>query len=477
MDYSLKGLPWAGMGVTLLSVILIARPACLAAADGASEPGQTSIKGSEAAAAGSFNGVLTFRNAIERGLTYNLMTMRLTEALDQARGEQRIARSALLPTVTGDFNAAERRVNLTVLGLQFDPIPGFTVPEVSGPFGVVDLRANLVQTIVDVRALNTHRAALEAVRAAELSLADARDLIVQIVGAAYLEAVATRAKVEAAGAQLDTATAIERRTVQQQGAGLATPIDVNRARVQTLVERQHLVVLQADLAKRKIDLARAIGLPPTDRYELADSLTFSPGPTLAADQAVERAVARRADLRAAEAQVRAAERGLAAARAEQLPSATVTADYGASRAGGSQTFSTYSVVGLVKVPIWQGGRTAGTIERAAAILRQRRAELDDVRAQVEGDVRKAFVDLQAAASRVDAAQAGLEVSRENLDLTQKRFAAGVSDNIAVVQSQQSVALAEADHINSVFAHNSAKLSLARAVGDASEALAEYLPVP
>jgi outer membrane protein TolC len=61
-------------------------------------------------------------------------------------------------------------------------------------------------------------------------------------------------------------------------------------------------------------------------------------------------------------------------------------------------------------------------------------------------------------------------------LTRQRFEAGVTDNLEVVQSQEAVAQAELDYINSVFAHNVAKLSLARSIGHAAESLTNFVKV-
>jgi outer membrane protein TolC len=126
------------------------------------------------------------------------------------------------------------------------------------------------------------------------------------------------------------------------------------------------------------------------------------------------------------------------------------------------------------VPIWEGGRADGRIQQADAALRQRRAELDDVKADIEADVRKAYLDLQAAVSQVETADAQLRVNSDNLALTRQRFDAGVSDNLAVVQSQELVAAGELDRINSLLAHNLAKLDLARAVGRAAEDFVAFL---
>jgi len=76
-------------------------------------------------------------------------------------------------------------------------------------------------------------------------------------------------------------------------------------------------------------LARITGLPPTDRYDLADDVPFAAPPAINTEEALRQAFAERSDLKAAEAQVVAAERALSAARAERLPSLSVSGDYGA----------------------------------------------------------------------------------------------------------------------------------------------------
>ena len=71
-------------------------------------------------------------------------------------------------------------------------------------------------------------------------------------------------------------------------------------------------------------------------------------------------------------------------------------------------------------------------------------------------------------------RANQQVARDTLDLTRQRYEAGVTDSVEVVQSQEGVASAELDYITSLFAHNLAKLTLARAVGHAAENLPRYL---
>jgi outer membrane protein TolC len=323
-------------------------------------------------------------------------------------------------------------------------------------------------------ALNNYRAAKDNLRATELSGQDARDLVVLAVGGAYLQVIAAAARVNSARAQLETANALYQQTSQQRSVGLVAQIDVNRSRIQMLTQQQRQASLQNDLAKQKINLARMTGLPPNDRYDVVDDVPFAAAPPITIEDALKQAFSQRSDLKAADAQVRAAERSKSAARAERLPSLSLSANYGAIGMNPSQAHGTFAVVGSLKIPIWQSGRIEGDIEQAGAALAQRQAELEDLRGQIESDVRKAFLDLEAARTQVEVATENLQVTKENLGLTRQRYDAGVTDNVEVVQSQESVAGAELDYINSVFAHNVAKLSLARAVGQAADNLAQFL---
>ncbi len=164
--------------------------------------------------------------------------------------------------------------------------------------------------------------------------------------------------------------------------------------------------------------------------------------------------------KAADAQVHAAERAHSRLRAERYPCLLgATADYGGIGVNPSQLQTTYTASASLKIPIWQGGRAEGDMQQADAALDQRRAEYEDLKGQIESDVRSAYLDLQAAASQVEVAQKNVDVNKEALELTRQRMEVGVIDNVAYVQAQEEVTNAEFDYINGVFAFNVAKLSL------------------
>jgi len=418
-----------------------------------------------------FSGKLSLREALQRGLAYNLGAVGVATAVRQARGQERVSRSALLPNLTGAFRENFLTEDLAALGIR---VP--FLPAVVGPLTYFDLRATLTQNFVDLTLLNNHRASQEVVRANEQAVQDARDTIVLAVGASYLQVIAAKARVESARAQLETATAVYKQASEQRQAGIVAQIEVNQDLVKRQTEQQRLATLENDLARQKINLARLTGLPVNDKYEISDNVGFSPAPEIAVDDAVKQALDSRADLKAAEAQVRAAERSRTAARAERLPSLAVSADMGEIGPRFDEGKYTYTVAGSLKIPIWQGGRVAGDIEQSDAALDQRRAEMEDVRGRIESDIRNAYLDLQAAASQVELAKNNQGVARETLRLTREKFDAGISDSVEVTQAEEAVASADLDYITALFAHNLAKLSLARALGGAERRVGDYLKV-
>ncbi len=332
-----------------------------------------------------FSGKLSLREAVERGLQYNLGAVGVAQAVRQAHGQSRAARSALLPNVNGNLSETVEQIDLRASGLHFNIPPSFpfSIPSVVGPFNYFDLRATLSQSVADMTAWNNYRSAKENLRANELSGRDARDLVVLAVGGAYLQVIASAARVNSSRAQLESANVLYRQTSEQRSVGLVAQIDVNRSRVQMLTQQQRLTSLQNDLGKQKINLARMVGLSPNDRYEIVDDVPYAAAPAITLDDALKQAFSQRSDLKAAEAQVRAAELSRSAARAERLPSLSLSADYGAIGMNPSQSHGTFSVVGSLKFPIWQSGRIEGDIEQAAAALAQRQAELEDLRGQIE----------------------------------------------------------------------------------------------
>ena len=365
----------------------------------------------------------------------------------------------------------EQQLNLAALGFAGN-FPG--IPTVVGPFHYFDLRAGVEQSVFNLTNLRNYRSSSEQLRATQLSAVDTRDLVTLAVAGGYLEVIAAAARVDATRAQVATAQASFRQAQDRLAAGVVPRIDFTRSQVELQTQQQRLTSLENNLAKLKIYFGRLIGLPPAQGYTLSDNLPYAPLKALTLEQALSRAYANRSDLKAAEAQVRAAQFALRAAQAERLPRVDFGADYGVIGPSPDNSHGTFGVTAAVRVPIFEGGRIRGDVEQADAALAQRRAEYQDLRGRIDADIRTAFLDLTTAANQVALAESNRKLAAETLGYAQDRFAAGVTDTLEVVQAQETVAAAEQDYISSLYAHNLAKATLARAMGQAGPDIRQFL---
>jgi outer membrane protein TolC len=192
------------------------------------------------------------------------------------------------------------------------------------------------------------------------------------------------------------------------------------------------------------------------------------------DEALNAAYKSRSDFRAALSSVKSAQQQVSAVRGERYPVLAVNGDYAVQGSRFDQSHSAFSFQAGVNVPIFTGGRIKGDLTEAEAALRQRKAEAENLRGQIDYDVRTAFLNLQAAKEQVGVARQNVDLANENLARSQERFAAGVSDSVEVVQAQQSLASANDQYISSLYGHNIAKLQLARALGVARTNYTLYL---
>jgi outer membrane protein TolC len=411
---------------------------------------------------------LTLAEAVKRGLDANLGPIAANNAARAARAERIQALSAMLPNIYANASDTVTQVNLAAYGFQFN-VPsnlGFSIPSVVGPYNYSSLQGSLNQSVYDPVAHRNYQAAKQSERASQLSAKDARELVVLAVGGSYLQVVSTAARVASQRAQVANAEAIYQQAQVRKAAGTNARIDVTRSLVELQTEQQRLSSFEADLRKQTIALARIIGVPQDRELTLSEPLNSTPAAVPDAAIAIQNAFQHRADLQASQAQVQAAERVLAAARGERLPSVSLSGSYGVMGPNPASTHGVFAVTGSVNVPIWNGGRTHGDIEQATSVLNQRQAELADQRGRVEQDVRTALIELQTASGQVRVGESNRSLANETLTQARDRFAAGVATTVEVVQAQQQVAAAESDYISSLYSFNLAKLALARATGEA-----------
>jgi len=416
---------------------------------------------------------LSFQEAIDRGLRNNLGLLLSVDQTTLARGERWKELSNLLPNLQARLQEDVQTQSLTALGFKGSLFP-FRLPRVIGPFNYFDARASVSQSLFSFKDLEKERAAAESLKSAEYSYKDARELVVLAVGNAYLMAIAGAARIETADAQVQNAQALYNKAADQQKAGLIPAIDSLRSQVELQTRQQQLIAARNDFAKQKLSLARIIGLPTGQEFSLTEKAPYQALTPLPIEVYLQRAYSARSDYQAAQAQVRAAELTHRGAAAGRYPSLDLNANYGDVGVTPDRSNGTWQVNGGLNIPIFAGGKVHSDLLEADAQLRQARSQLNDLRGRIDYEVRASLLDLSSAAEQVEVARSSVELAEEALRQSRDRFAAGVTDNLEVVQAQESVAGAHESYIQSLYAHNLAKVELARAIGDAEQGVKRYL---
>ena len=429
-----------------------------------SPPTATSFQGSVTKGEASAQPIgLSFDDAIQRGLQSNLGIILSGTLTAGARAERLSQLQSLLPSVDFTAKEADMQTDLPAEGLR---IPGF--PKIIGPFGFTDVRASLTWSLVNVSSLRNYLAARHNFAAARLSAQDARDLVVLTVGNAYLLVLADQTEVSSVEAQVATAKVSLDQAVANHQAGTAPLLDELRARVDYQSLEQQLIAAQNALEKDKLALARSIGLPLAQSFNLTDTAPYAPFDQLDADKLIQQAKANRKDLAALVEETAAAAEQRKAATAARLPAVEADADYGDIGTTLAHSHGTVDATASLSVPVFEEFALRGLAQTAQAQLDTTQAQLSDKNAQVEADVRDALLDIASAQKQVEVARSSMELANEALKEAQERYASGVSDNLAVSQAQQSVAQADSQYVASLYRDNVAKLSLARALGDGQD---------
>ncbi len=414
---------------------------------------------------------LSFGGAIDRGLKANLGLLTSEQSSREIRAQRLRALSMLLPKITGQVNAVEQQLNLQAVGFLFS-VPG--IPRIVGPFGYQVAQVNADVSLFDYSAISNFKASREDTKAAVLTVRNARDLVVQAVGNSYLQIIADSSRITAAQAEIEADQAVYTNAVRRHDAGTAIGIDVLRSEVELKQRQQQLVAATNQFEKDKLVLGRVIGLSVGQDFTVADPTPSVPLAAVSLKDALSKAYDNRPDFQAAKARVLAAQFSLRGAKAERYPTLSANGYYGDE---GLHLFTNshgvFNVTGSLQFNIFDGGRIKADVLQNDAELRNRRNEMENLRGQIDLEVRSALLDLNSARAQVDVAQTNLELASQTVKQARDRFSAGVTNTVEVVQAQQTLADANENLISAQYQYNIAKVSLARSLGLAEENIGTY----
>lgn len=426
---------------------------------------------------------LSLDDAVRRGLETNLGLREAESGEKLFQGEKNIALQEFLPTINLSGGTGVFQHNLAAQGFgpgvlkQFGGLFPGGVPAGLSLITKDDLtqgQLSYKQTLFSGVVIAGWKAAGAAARSAYFQKMSARGEVVQQVSTAYLRAIAD-------GSEVDNATALLKADQLQYDhereaheAGTAANLDELRARVQLQSQQQALISVQNAQEKDLILLKREIGVDPGQKVILTDPAPY--GDLAEQTPAEVRAIAYRSrqDYQNLQNQLIELRAIHSAYKAQRLPSLSFSGFYGVDKVNGSASHDVFSAVGTLNIPIFREADIRGSSDASAAQLASINAQLDDLRAKIDQQVRSALLDIAAARKLVEVAQSNVELATQTLSDETDRVNSGVDDTLPLVTAQASLASAQTNYVESLYQYNVAKLRLARSAGVIEQQYRVYL---
>jgi TolC family type I secretion outer membrane protein len=286
---------------------------------------------------------------------------------------------------------------------------------------------------------------------------------------AYFALLASDKLVTVSQKSLDQAESHYRQAQAFFRAGSKPKYDVTRTEVEVNNARLELINARNSAKISRITLNNAMGTDPGVDISVEDVLS-EPAEVSSLEQALAEALKNKPELLKADTDIQAAQDRVKAEQSNYLPSVSANGSYSWSTGTAEGSFpkqdigNSWNAGIMLSIPLFEGGLTRGRVSEARANLLVLEAQRDSLRQSILLEVNRAFADMESATARVDVMQTSLKKARENLDLAQGRYEAGVGPYIEVTDAQVASLKAETDHVQALYDYQLAAAKLYRAMG-------------
>lgn len=373
------------------------------------------------------------------------------------------ALSGWRPTVTASGEIKHTEADVDPAG----PVPEFDSDSTTGTLAIT-----LNQPVFrGFKTLNGTKAAKATVAAGEQGLlATEQDVLFDAVRA-YMGVIRGRSElglrrsmVGVLGAQLDAARA-------RFDAGDATRTDISQARARVAGAQAQVAAAQSNLASSEALFLKVIGREP-------GKLTYPKTPKLpgSLDGALKIASEINPNVLAAALLEEASVHQIEVAKGDLLPTVSlqaqgvVTDDWEGT---GAETES-FSISGVVSVPLYDGGRTYSTVRQAKHQASEKRIQVIEANRAVREAVQVAWSSLAAARQTISAAKQQVSAANQALDGVKQENEAGTRTTLDVLNAQSEVFEARITQVN---AEHDAVVGAFQLLAAMGQLTADHLSLP
>jgi NodT family efflux transporter outer membrane factor (OMF) lipoprotein len=395
---------------------------------------------------------------IEQARAANLDIAAAVARIVQADAQSRIAGAALLPSVEHDSSATRSRSSRTLGGT-------LTPPNDHNTFSATLTASYEIDFWGKNRA--AQRAAEETAVASRYDRAVVGLTTVVSTANAYFQMLAAQDRLQVARDNITAATRVLKLIQERAKAGTASDLEISEQQSLVNTQRASVPPLEQTLKQNRNALAVLIARSPERVRVRGGSLRAIAFPHVTPGLPSE-LLTQRPDIREAEAQLAAANANVYNARAQLLPSITLTGEGGYESAMLRTLFrpesELYTITAGLTQPIFEGGRLLGNVDYQKGI--QDELLQNYRKAVISGfsDVENALDAIRQTARRERLQGDVVTSSRRAFDISEQRLRQGTIDLVTVLQTQETLFQAQDSLVQYRLAHLMAIVSLYQALG-------------
>jgi len=406
---------------------------------------------------------LSLKQCVDLALQNNIDVLLAKARGEEAQGKKMTWNADLLPQI--DAVATQQRTwweNIGALGF-----PGFS--GVIGPFNTFNASIMVSQRILDFSALAHAQAGRINWRSSQLEIELASQQVILATSLAYIQTLGYAQELSSSYEDVRLAEHFLSLSTHQLDAGLASAVDVARDRTELAQQKARQLELRLNLVKSQLALKRLVKIPLSQAIDLTDSLNNSAFDYLSEKDAINRARQDRMEVLVAHADSDYSLAQLKASQRQYFPKVDLTGQWGETGlTPDRQVTHAANAMLSISMPLWDSGSIAGDIKEKAGLNEEEKVKAEDLNWKIEEDVRVSLETLVSTRAQVDA-QAQVEgFARQELDLAQDRFSAGLGDNTQVINAQDKMADAREKYVQAEAQYDQAKLNYFAALGDARQ---------
>ncbi len=253
----------------------------------------------------------------------------------------------------------------------------------------------------------------------------------------------------------------------RRAAGAATELEVLRAEVDLENQRADQLRAENEVASARATLNTVMLRPTNTPIQPTDSLAVVPF-SARFDDAMEEALSARPELQTLRFQEQFQDKLIGVAAADSKPRADFDGSLGyAVRRPKNlfdQDYSRWSGAITIKVPLFDGRRTAGRVAQARAQRNTVTQQIADLENQIRLEVQSAWDALALAERTIQAADLNVAQARRAADMTEANYRLGAATQLDVVDAQQSLRQAENIRNQALFSHANGRATLRYVMG-------------